>query len=374
MKKSLYQLYRKWQYNRFFSSLTLLLYLYVYPIFQKWFYQKRYDQPMKKDGIRIAFICDEMTFRGFEFECSAVFVTPANWKNVLKKFQPEILFCESAWSGIDAYQDCWRGRIYRNSKVGFETRGIVFRILRRCKRLKIPTIFWNKEDPTFFGDAQHDFVDTALYFDNIFTTAQECVERYRALGHKQVETMMFAVQPRLFFPLPPEERDWDTAVFAGSWYADQPQRCKDCCDIFDMVLAQGLKLVIYDRGYYSSDPNRRFPVQYAPYIQPPIPYTQLAKEVAKAGYAININTVQGSETMFARRVFEWMACEVMIISNQSVGMEKLFPQSVWFFKKQFDFSRIKEFCQENRRRILQEYTMGKQLQRVLSIAQKGSNT
>lgn len=272
--------------------------------------------------LNIAIISDEMTYENFAFECHLYNLTPHNWVDVFSKNRIDIFFCESAWEGIKSQKQCWRGKIYKNQKLLFENRKELLKILAYCKKNQIPTVFWNKEDPTYFGNPKYNFVDTALYFDFIFTTAEECVRKYQERGHKNVHVMTFGFSPFLYNPLGSTDKE-KKAVFAGSWFAEQKQRCNTLCDLLRKVLNQGIPVVIYDRQSSSRQVSRQYPEEFQKYVQPSIPQALLAEEIKHCYYAININTVIDSPTMFARRVYELMASNVYIISGESSGMNHL---------------------------------------------------
>jgi len=338
-------------------------------VYKRFYYKKYVSIPDIKisPGLpKIVFICDEMTWQDFRNECNAIFITPYNWREVFKSFSPDIFFCESAWSGISEYNNCWRGQIYRNKKVRYENRRELMNILEYCKNNNIPTVFWNKEDPAFWDNETYNFVDTALHFDHIFTTAKECIPKYTELGHKSVDVLMFGVPTHIFF-FDPEVKKVRKAVFAGSWYADQPERCKEMEKVFDMVLQYGIPLEIYDRQSDSSNPIHKFPEKYKKYLRPKVPYFELGKIYREAQYVININTVTNSETMFARRVFEAMACGCIIISNHSDGLKKLFPGRIWFADQPFEHEKEKEIIMKNLHDVLENHTCNKRLSKVLRI-------
>ena len=288
--------------------------------------KKAVDRTTEKQVIvlkeyHIAIISDELTYENFSKECHVHVLTPNNWKQVFQENEIDLFLCESAWNGHKEHKQCWRGRIYKNHKVLFETRNDLFRILRYCEKNKIPTAFWNKEDPAFFGNEKYDFVDTALHFQYIFTTAEECIELYQKKGHKNVYLMMFGFSPELYNPLQTAEKQ-KKAIFAGSWFGEDEQRCKAEAALFRKVLADKIPLVIYNRQSENNSKKRKFPEIFQQYIHTAISQKQLGKELKASQYAININTVTDSETMFARRVYELMASNVYIISNESKAMKK----------------------------------------------------
>ena len=280
--------------------------------------------------MNVAVIVDEFSYNSFRFEFNALPVEPDNWRGVFENNKIDLFFCESAWAGADSLRRPWRGQIYASINFQKENRCILLDIIDYCNRNHIPTAFWNKEDPTHYGDRVHDFVKTALLFDHIFTTAEECIEKYRHdFNHKNVHLLMFATQPKLFNPVERFERT-DDIIFAGSWYKQHPDRCNEMSKIFDTVLAGHYPLKIYNRHSGDNDPNHEFPEKYKPYIYPGMPHDDLDNAYKASTYALNINTVIGSATMFARRVFELMSSNTLVISNESIGMRRLFGKNIVF--------------------------------------------
>ena len=373
-RRAVYGIYKKTQHLPLVATAAHLLYDRFY-----WMVQPEarpcYDCPVDHEkqlyaksltlkDLRIAILCDEMTYRNLLPECSLRFVTPHNWPEVFEQFSPELFFCEAAWSGIERYPNVWRGKIYRSDSIRFENRQVLLNILDYCRRHKIPSVFWNKEDPVYFGNRDYDFIDTALRFDTVLTTAAECIPQYRAAGAQQIGILPFAFSPQIYHPMDSGEKE-NTAVFAGSWYADQPERCKDMERIFDEVLHHGIELCIYDRHDKSNNPIHLFPEKYRSYLHPAVDYRELGEIYRHARYAININTVTGSQTMFARRVFEIMACNTLVISNESPGMRNLFPDSVWYEGNRLP-EEAEEICRfRNLEKVFLHHTFRGELCRVL---------
>lgn len=275
-----------------------------------------------KQGVKVAFLCDEMTWQDYKDCCEPIFLHPKIWKEQLQSFRPDIFFCESAWSGIDDFPGVWRGRVYRDRRVSFENRDVLREILQYCGENHIHTVFWNKEDPIYFEHEVHDFTDTALLFDTIFTTAQECIPRYQARGHRNVFLLRFGVNTDMFYPAP-EEQKKNAVVFAGSWFGDHPKRCQELAMLLDYALEQNWELVIYDRKSNAPEERYRFPEKYAPYIRPAVSFTQMPEICRQYEYAINVNTVVDSETMISRRVLQLAASGATILSNESMGFAAL---------------------------------------------------
>ena len=277
----------------------------------------------------------------------------------MKKRNLILFLCESAWSG-----GSWQGRINFDVKSRTENRYVLLDILKYCNGHDITTIFFNKEDPTNFSK----FFDTAIKFDHIFTTAEECVQKYKnELGHKSVYNLMFAAQPKLFNPIEIGERSEDI-VFAGSWYTRFTQRSKEMKEILDNIIDSGFKLKIYDRfnEIGEENPSHRFPDKYREFINSPVPHVQISMVYKESRYALNINTVTKSNTMFARRVFELMLCNTLVLSNYSKGIDNLFGDNVVFIgNDKIDLSNSEEKRINNLYNVLKNHTYYNRFKQIL---------
>jgi predicted glycosyltransferase len=279
-------------------------------------------QHCEDSDVTVAFICDEMTWCDYAPFVNAIFLHPYTWRKQLDSIRPDFLFCESAWCGIDKYPNCWRGMIYKDHRLCFDNRKILLDIITYCNQNNIPTVYWNKEDPVYFHHSVYDFADTALYFDFVYTTAVECIELYQKIGCSNVGLLPFGVNTALFNS---NKRVFKkkTAVFAGSWFSDQPNRCKALERLLDYVIAQGWDLDIYDRKFESTGKRFRFPVKYRKYIRPSVPYEMIPEICKKYEYAVNVNTVTESETMMSRRLLQMAACGIKVLSNTTAAQKNL---------------------------------------------------
>ncbi|MDX1766155.1 MAG: glycosyltransferase [Candidatus Saccharimonadales bacterium] len=284
----------------------------------------------KPSDFKVAIIADEFTYNSFCQEFEALPVEPGNWLDIFQEKIPDVFFCESAWSGVDSVRRPWKGRVYTSENFKSENRKELLAILDYCKKAGIPTVFWNKEDPTHHNDLVHNFVDTAKYFDYVFTTAGECVESYKKVHKiKNVFSLPFATNPRLFNPVEDGVRN-EHAVFAGSWYANHENRCKVMESILDGLIKNGFKLDLYDRFYDDDDPLHSWPERYKKFLHPSKPHNEMPQVYKSSKFGLNFNTVTESPTMFARRVFELMSSNTLVISNYSKGVNAMFGDLVVF--------------------------------------------
>jgi spore maturation protein CgeB len=280
--------------------------------------------------VRVAALLDEFSANSFSSSFHGFDVLPDRWREQFECHRPQVFMCESAWSGRDSKVRPWKGRVYASRNLPGENRGILLDILAHCRKEGIPTVFWNKEDPTHYTDRVHDFVSTASEFDHVFTTAIECVPRYRAdFGLHSVHALPFAANPALFNPIEAAPRS-EAVTFAGGWYANHVDRSETMRRILRGFRDGGRELEIYDRFYGSEDCLHQWPEEYAPFLRPPVPHDEVALIYKRSRFALNINTVTASRTMFARRVFELMASNTLVLSNHSIGVEEMFGRDVVF--------------------------------------------
>ena len=284
-------------------------------------------------SIRVVSILDDFSYECFRFECDLRSLTPQNWKNIIDDHSPDLFLCESAWAGLAAESHPWKGRVYASERFGSENRRYLLDILEYCKERGIPTAFWNKEDPSHYEDKAHNFVETALLFDHIFTTDTDSRERYVSdYGHPSVHVLPFGVQPRLYNPIQTVVRE-DKAIFAGAWYENHEVRCDQMRNMFDSIIRSGYPLEIRDRFMGSGDPWHEFPREYQEFIKPPVPHAEVAQLFKASTVGMTMNTVTDSPSMFARRIFELMASNTLVVSNYSVGVERFFGDRVLYLDR-----------------------------------------
>lgn len=259
-------------------------------------------------GLRVAGIMDEFTAASFGPECKLHHVRPNTWMRELPDFAPQLLFVESAWRGVD---ELWAGKVGASAP---ELRDLI----DWCRAENIPTVFWNKEDPVHFAG----FANTANLFDFVFTTDVDCIHRYKELlGHDRVYVMPFAAQPAAHNPIEHYERK-AALCFAGAYYARYPERQRDFLGILSELQIKW-PIDIYDRNFGDDNPDFQFPAQYRHLIRGKLPFDQIDRAYKGYQYAINLNSIKYSQSMFARRVFELLASNTVTISNFSRGIRLL---------------------------------------------------
>ena len=297
----------------------------------------------KKDKISnicIGIIADNFTYENINYLFNTIYIKP---ESQLDDINIDLLLCESAWAGID---ESWRDQIYTN-KPGHK----IINIIDQCKRKSIPTIFYAKEDPIFFDG----FKNCSILFDLVITTAQECVEKYRQLGCKNIIVTTFLVNPIIHNPIRTTPII-NKISFPGSYYKFLENRSNVMNIILDNFCSKNLD--IYDRKYLHNKATYQikklqvnkalceFPEKYNSMIKPGLTYSQVITSVYKQYKCIlNINTISDSQSMFSRRVMEVAACGTNIISNYSLGMAKIFSNHIHYLNEKNKYKFDKNFCE-----------------------------
>ena len=260
-------------------------------------------------SLRIAAVMDEFTYTCYAPECQLLQLSPNGFKEEIESFQPDLVFIESAWQGKNKQ---WERKISNGSRELSALAAFV-------KSKHIPLVFWNKEDPVHTAS----FLPAARLADYVFTTDIDCIEIYRrALGHDRVFFLHFAAQPALHNPIERFDRQ-DKFCFAGAYYHRYPERVR-VFDAFASYFMATKGLDIYDRNYPDPPPQFAFPPQYAPHILGKLAPTEIDKAYKGYTYGVNMNSVRQSQTMMARRVFEMLASNTIVIGNYARGVKNLF--------------------------------------------------
>jgi glycosyltransferase involved in cell wall biosynthesis len=264
--------------------------------------------------LRIAAILDEFSYAAFSPDCELLQLYPISPTAQLQKFQPDILVVESAWRGIDGL---WQDKL---AKGGLDE---IRSCLEWCRSNNVPAVFWNKEDPIHFNT----FIGLAALFDHVFTTDIDSIPRYMSrLAHQRVSLLPFAAQPKIHNPISigPRKAAFN---FAGSWYLRYPSRQADFRRLVGAVCDIG-PVDIFDRNFGSVRKETRFPDEFRPLIKGGLPFADIEKAYKGYTFALNVNTVKRSQSMFARRIFELIACNTLVVSNESKGLRHFFGDLV----------------------------------------------
>jgi spore maturation protein CgeB/SAM-dependent methyltransferase len=272
-----------------------------------------------RSSMEVLSILDPFTESCLEPEVELIPVSKSDWRREVDGSDAKLLFVESAWRGNGGE---WNYALTKPEKHGRALKDLI----DYCASRDIPSLFWNKEDPANFDE----FIDVAAWFDLVFTTDAGSVDNYkRIIQNENVFVLPFAAQTSMHNPV----RTGETIpriAFTGSWRGKKyPARAQWIETLLD-PLAEADVLDIFDRFAGTTDnPDLIFPPSLQPAIRGALPYRDLVEQVYKRYAAfVNVNSVETSDTMLARRVFEILACGAPVISSPSPAMERIFGDVV----------------------------------------------
>ncbi|MEN7538103.1 glycosyltransferase family protein [Aurantiacibacter flavus] len=272
------------------------------------------------DALRLLTLLDEFSEKALEHDAHITRLSLKDWKDQIESGEFDAFFAESVWRGNGGE---WS---YAMSNPASERHATLKAVIEVCRKRGLPTIIWNKEDPPNFDV----FKDSAILFDHIFTSDAGCVEKYKQLvGHGNVYALPFFAQPKLHNPIGKKEEKDKQVVFAGSWYAQKHQdRSALAPMLFDA--ASEHKFTIFNRhSEETKDAEKyRFPDKYQKFLKPKVSYDEMLGIHKNFQVFLSVNSVTQSDTMFARRIFEVLACSTPIVSTASSGLEKMFGDIV----------------------------------------------
>jgi spore maturation protein CgeB len=271
------------------------------------------DGPVARPDLTVAVILDEFSAMSLRYEWRQVTPSPDDWREVLERDRPELLFVESAWFGNGRR---WGGQVCAPDGPSQNLRDLV----AWCRDQGIPSVFWNKEDPPNFDR----FIETAKLFDHVFTTCGEMIPRYREiLGHDRVGVLSFAAQPRIHNPIGVPGGRRHEVAFAGTYFNHKhPRRAEQMSTVLEP--ARGFGLHVFSR-MPEHDGRFQFPDQYDRHVVGTLPYEQMLAAYKAYKVYLNVNSVVDSPTMCARRIFELSACRTPVLSGYSRAIEQFFP-------------------------------------------------
>jgi hypothetical protein len=280
------------------------------------------QQPGRFGNLKIALVSDYFTADCLSAECRVRSMSRTDYRDVISNWKPDLVLVESAFHGVDG---SWRYELAKQSKLlRLRKPTAIFQLVDFARSAGVPTVFWNKDDGPFF-DA---FIDVAKAFDYVFTTDNDCLDRYRQQvpSHVPVNTLVMPYQPASHnfsgFNFIRNE-----ACFTGSYYRrilNERRRFLDM--MFDICEESQMRLNIFDRNHdrLSRHFEFRFPKKSQLRLHGKVPHRDTARIYKTHAVSINVNSVTNSETMFSRRLLEILACGGIMVTNPSRAVERHF--------------------------------------------------
>lgn len=288
--------------------------------------ESNYKSDFKFKKLNIIGIFDEFLYNSYKTLFNIKLVVPT--ENITKKYS--FFFCESCWEGNVFYGlEKFRVRGKKNKSL--------INIINQCNILKIPTIFYNKEDPVSF----EDFITNAKYFDVIITTDINCVERYKKLTKSIIFVMPFNINPLSINNIG-RNNDNNESFFAGSYYYHLSNERKINTDILIKKLATKDNMILFDRKLYTSTKNNNtlnmFHPKYNKYLHKPLSHKNILQIHLQKNWCGNLNTVKESYTMFARRIIEGSIMKNSLVTDYSLGVYKYFEHSIYRLEDELNYN------------------------------------
>lgn len=289
-----------------------------------------------KNKYKVGLIADEFLYNSFKDIGNIVYLD-SEFTDLSRDM--DVVIVATAWRGIDG---SWTGLASVNS----EKRRMLIEGIQKARKFNIPIVFYSKEDPVNF----HLYKDIATECDIILTSAAEVVEDYKEYcQNDKVHVLQFGINPHYHNPVgtrsPYNKSFKNDVIFAGSWTKKYPVRNQESARIFDELINNENDLTIVDRNLPLRRRRYQFPMKYIPYLTMPIDHEELMKLHKVYRWAVNVNSVKYSETMFANRIFELQAFGNLILSNYSVGVNNQFP-NVFMINHKTDVAPIMNQYQE----------------------------
>lgn len=269
----------------------------------------------KKAPYTVGIISDLFLYNSFKDVCNLKYIS-SDSLDIHSKY--DFVIIASTWKGID---NSWTG--FANP--GSDKRKTVLNMIDKIKKKGIPVIFYSKEDPVNFDI----FKDIAKVCDVVFTSAEEIRNSYKEFcGNDKVYSLQFGVNPHYHNPVGTNTVTYfdkkHDVIFAGSWTKKYPERNFDLKMLLGGIIMANNDLTIIDRNLDLKNERYQFPVDMIPYLTPPVSHDVLMKLHKIYRWAVNVNSVKYSNTMFANRIFELQAFGNLLLSNYSMGINNQF--------------------------------------------------
>ncbi|WP_271399219.1 glycosyltransferase [Salinicoccus roseus] len=273
----------------------------------------RYFEKLKLD---IGIICDEFLYHSYKDVANFHYIN-AEGTGLGKHL--DFLIVATTWKGID---ESWEQ--VASPRSGKRHR--LMELITHAKEMGVPVAFYSKEDPVNYDL----FKDIAKECDVIYTSAEEMVPEYQSYcNNDKVFVMKFGVNPEYHNPVGSRselaEENRNHVIFAGSWTKKYPVRNKESSQMFDGIKDSGYDLTIIDRNLHLKRTRYQFPSRYIENLTYPMQHEDLMNTHRLFRWAVNVNSVKYSETMFANRVYELQAMGNLMLTNYSMGVNNKFP-------------------------------------------------
>ncbi|WP_081615705.1 CgeB family protein [Kocuria sp. UCD-OTCP] len=263
---------------------------------------------------RMAAVLDDFSTQCFESITNYFPIAKSDYQLALERLKPRFLFIESAWNGNNGD---W---LYQLTSPTGPKKELID-LTHQAKRLGIPVVFWNKEDPPHFSQ----FLPVAKLADFVFTTEANLIPSYKSeVGHAHVDSLRFAAQPSIHRPAEISGHRSGDIAFAGQYFRHKfPERKQQMDFLFPAAAKHNFS--IYSR-VMDGNPDYSFPTEYEKFIVGSLPYSAMVRAYREHKIFLNVNSVPSSPTMCARRVYELASSKTLVVSPFSEAIRNIYPE------------------------------------------------
>ena len=271
--------------------------------------------------MKICTIVDDLTYTSLSLEpdIQVCQLTKFNYRRKLTRIKPDFLLVESAWKG---YKGKWKYGIADYPNHPRRNNSLLQNVVCYAKELGIPTVFWNREDGVHFDR----FINSAWFFDYIFTVDANCISKYKYyLGDQRpIHTLMFAIQPRIHY-FNGFNFLYNKANFVGSYSKHVHPGRRQWQNLFFQAASDcEFGVCVINRNSKRLSKNYVYPRYSGLKVMPAVSYLQTADIYKNFLVSLNVNTVDKSPTMVSRRLVEILACGGLAVSNPSNAIDQYF--------------------------------------------------
>ncbi|MGP5191728.1 hypothetical protein [Vreelandella alkaliphila] len=242
-------------------------------------------------------LLDESSQYYFKHTFNLIPTDAESWEQQLDRQDIDIFFVSSV---LPESNSIWH---YSKPDLNGVLGGPFKELLLACKQRRIPTVFWNKDDPLSYDM----FIDTARLFDYVFTVDEPSIARYKKdVAHGRVYLLAFAAQETLHFPQVEGAKNGRVA-FSDRWVSDGNRVRTDQLEmLFDYPLKKGV-LDIYGGG--------SLPDKYKKSVCSFLSGSDIKEEICKKySVMINANATGFPGPLLAREFYELCGRAVPIVS------------------------------------------------------------
>lgn len=183
-----------------------------------------------------------------------------------------------------------------------------------------PHVYWATEDPLFFSDVSMVFAPHSSY---VFTTAEECVKRYREMGLHS-STLLFGCNPRLFRPVPPKPQyQHDIILVANNytWFDEGRNfRAKTIHDVVRPLIERGYDISIWGCNWSPDECGMDLGPRWGGFCD----YLDTPHAYSSAKIVLGLQSVNTSRTQTSCRTFEIMGSGAFLLTCYTPSHEYLF--------------------------------------------------